>query len=74
MHGRVIYLINLVAREVRCINVGLEFGLERRPDLSEGVPNYTAEERVSADFGTATYPRCRAEAIGGISQKTGGVY
>lgn len=74
MHGRVIYLINLIAREVRCVNVGLEFWLERRSDLSEGVPDDTAKERVSTNFGTATYSRCRAEAIGGISQKTGGVY
>jgi hypothetical protein len=50
----VVVLVNLVNREVLCINVRLQFGLERCTDASQTIPRDTTEERMLLDFAGTT--------------------
>ena len=48
---RIIGLVNLVCRKIRGIENRVEFGLERRADLAQVVPEHAVEEFVGFDVG-----------------------
>ena len=47
---RMVYLIDLLRREVADIDVGREFGLEWRADLTKVVPEDALEESMGFDI------------------------
>jgi hypothetical protein len=52
--GAVVVLVDLINREVLCVNVRLQLRLERCTDASQAIPRDTAEEGMLLDFARST--------------------